>query len=135
MNISKVRRLRTFLHYKCVLAVQQRSSKLSKDFMGICSHVALLHFVLVNSIYFLLLEMQVPGWDVLIPAPVPWRKDALGCVLPWTSSCVPLTHFCCSLWPLAVTGAAEHLSQKSAHQCPKSETEAKSTVSWLLQKG
>lgn len=44
--------------------MQQRYSKLSKDFMGICSRVALLHFVLVNSIFFLLLEMQVPGWDI-----------------------------------------------------------------------
>lgn len=78
--------------------MQQRPSKLSKDFMWICSHVGLLHFVLVNSIFFSSARRNTSSWmrQVLIPAPLSWRRDAVGCVLPWTSSCIPLTHSCCS---------------------------------------
>lgn len=129
VNICTVRRLRTFLHCKCVLAIQKRPSKLSKDFMHICSHAALLHFVLVNSMFFLLPEIQVPDETRVDSSPCALKR---GC--SWL--CPPMDLIVCTpyptpaavLWPLTVTGAVEHLSQRSAHQCPKSETQSKSSV-------
>lgn len=135
MNICKIRRLRTFLHCKCVLTMQQRPSKLSKDFMWICSHVALLHFVLVNSIFFLLPEIQVPGWARCWFQPLcPEEGMQLVVSSHGPHLVYPLPTPAAVLWPFTVTGAVEHLSQKSAHQCPKSEREAKSSVSCLLEK-
>lgn len=99
--------------------MQQRPSKLSTDLMQICSHVALLHFVLVSSIFFLPEE----GMQLVV-------SSHGRC-----SSCAPLTTPAAVLWPLTVTDAGEHLSQISAHQCPKSEMEVNSSVSWLLEKG
>lgn len=137
VNLCKVRRLRTFLHCECVLAMQQRPSKLSTDLMQICSHVALLHFVLVSSIFFLLPVVQVPGWDTCWFQPL-CPEEGMQLVVSShgrSSSCAPLTTPAAVLWPLTVTDAVEHLSQISAHQCPKSEMEVDSSVSWLLEKG
>lgn len=91
MNMHKVRRLRTFLHCKCMLAMQQRPSKLSKDFMCICSHVALLHFVLVSSIFFLLYKFLDET-----------RADSSPCALKKGCSwlCPPMDLVLCIPYPL-----------------------------------
>lgn len=140
MNICKVRRLRTFLHCKRVFATQQRPSKLSKDFMLLHSHVALLHFVLVNSIFFLLAEMQVPEWERSLFQPL-WPENGMQwvgsshgphCVAPYP---LLLQYLTAVLLAPYCHRCFEHLLQRSAHPCPKSETEAKSSVSWLWRRG
>lgn len=129
MNICKVRRLRTFLHCKCTLAMQQRPSRLPKDLMLICSHVALLHFVLVSSIFCQKYKFlgETCQFRPLCPEGMQLVVSSHGGRL----SCAPLT----SPVLLTVTGTVEHLSQMSTHQCPKSDMEGNSSTSCFWRRG
>lgn len=129
MNICKIRRLRTFLHCKCTLAMQQRPSRLLKDLMLICSHVALLHFVLVSSIF--CQKYKFLGETCQLRPLCPEGMQLVVSSHGGRLSCAPLT----SPVPLTVTGTVEHLSQMSVTSVSQIRDGRQQQHFLLLEKG